>query len=86
MLPFYITVTFVTLYLMVNEPLSDIVPIEAVNQLVINIIAVDKEGTIKLSATPSINSQSSTVRFFLLFLYCIDSMFMLFARTIAKHD
>ena len=40
------------------------------------IVVVDKGGTINLLA--------ATVEFFLLFLYCIDSMFVLFVRTIAK--
>ena len=71
---------------MVNNALAAIVPIAAVNQLPINIVVVDEGGTIKLLATPARNSQSATARLFLLFLYCIDLIFMLFVRTIAKHD
>jgi len=53
------------------------VPIVAVSKLAINVV-VDKGGTIKLLA--------ATARLLLLFLYCIDSMFILVVRTIAQHD
>ena len=70
---------------MVNNALSATVWIVAVNQLLINIL-VDKEDTIKLFASPARNNQSATARLFLLFLYGIDSMFVLFVRSIAKPD
>ena len=73
------------MHLMVNDPLSAIVPIVAVNQLPTTSIVFDKGGTLKLLATPARNSQSTTVRLFLLFLYCIDSVFILFVRSIAQH-
>ena len=79
---------------MVNDALSAIVAFVDVHQLPINIAVVDIGGTIKLLATPGINSQFTpginsqytTTTLFLLLLYCIDSMFILFIRTIAKHD
>ena len=75
----------VTLHLMANDdPLSAIVLIVIVNQLPINIV-VDRGGTIKLFASHAKNSQSGTARLFLLFLYCIDIMFMFFVRGITKH-
>ena len=64
---------------MVTDALSAIVPVVAVNQLRITIVVVGKGGTIKWLATPARNSQSATAVFFLLFLCCSDSMFMLFA-------
>ena len=70
---------------MVNDdPLSAIVLIVAVNQFPTNIV-VDKGGTIKLFATPARNSLSLTARLFLLFLHCMDYMFMFFVRGVAKH-
>ena len=71
---------------MVSDALSAIVPIVAVNQLPINIAVVDKRDTIKLLASPARNSQSATARLFLLFICCIDSIFMLLVRAIIKHD
>ena len=70
---------------MVNDSFAAIVPIVTVNLLPINIVVVDERGTVKLLATPVRNSQSATARLFLLFLYCIDSMFMLFVRNMTKH-
>ena len=74
-----------TLHLMVCDALSGIVPIVAVNQLPINIVVVDKGSSIMFLVTSARYSQSATARLFLLFLYCIDSMFMLFVRGIAKN-
>ena len=45
---------------MVNDALSAIAPIVAVNQLSINIAVIDYGGTIKLLATPTRNSQFVT--------------------------
>ena len=71
---------------MINDAVSAIVLIVAVNQLPISMVVVDKKGTIRWLATPARNSQSATARLFVLFVNCIDSMFMLFVRSTAKHD
>ena len=73
----------VTRHLMVSDAPSAIGLIVAVYQLPIKIV-FDKGVTIKLFASPARNSQSATARLFLLFLYCIDSMFMFFVRGVAK--
>ena len=66
--------------MMVNDVLSPIVPIVDVNQFPINILGVDKGGTIMLLATFTRNGQSATASLSLLFLNCTDSMFILFAK------
>ena len=71
---------------MANDALSVIILIVAVKQLPISIVVVDKGGTMKLLAIPARNGQSTTARLFLLFLYCIESMLMLFARSIVQLD
>ena len=71
---------------MVNDVLSAIVSIVAVNQLPLNNAVVGKGDTIKLLATPARNCQSATAGLLLLFHYCIDSMLMLFLRTNVKYE
>ena len=75
----------VTLHLTVNDAVSAIGPIVAVSQFPISILFVGKGGTMTLLATEARNSQSGTARLLLPFLYFIDSMFMLFVKTTAKH-
>ena len=74
------------MHLIVNDALSVIFLIVAVRQLPINIVVVDKGDTMKLLAIPARNSQATTVLLLLLFLYCIESMLMLFVRSIAQLD
>ena len=76
----------VTWHSMVNDALSRLVPTVAVDQSPVNIAVAGKGSSMKLFATTARNSQSATAGMFILFLSCIDSMFMLFVRSIAKHD